>query len=234
MLSVLERGGDALAEDIPGRSGLPWFAIQCGRRPDRGGSFVSHAHEGRPAKIHHRNSIVVSLEKLGIGTYFPIIRVQKRKPMRELSYQQRVSGAEIVRPYDVPLMARVLFVDKRLPHHAFDIPGIVGELKRTDGNIATIPGLQIERMRAAEVAGAIPGDTPAHLVFEVGDHVGVMDKDYLFTTIAGIVERAPDLKVDRIDPTTILRIMVGDFMGRAVAFDVEAGKLVKIDPGQRR
>jgi hypothetical protein len=218
----------------PAASGLSWFAVQCGRRPDREGVFTSRAHKGRTPKVHHTKSIIASLERFGIASYCPKIRVKKRVPLRELSYAQRESGAEIVRPYDVLLLPRIVFVDRRLPHHAFDIPGIVGEIKSSDGKLAVIPGSQIERMRAAEVEGAIPGDTPAHLIFEVGDHVGVMDKDFLFTTIQGIVERAPDLKVERIDSRTILRIMVGEFRGRAVPFDVEAGKLVKIDPGERR
>jgi len=208
---ALARERDWMAEDMPARSGLPWFAVQCGRRPDR------------------ERGIIDSLQKLGVETYWPKVRVLKRKPMRELSYQQRVSGAEIMRPCDVPLLPRVMFVRAggASPNQIFAVPGVVGFVGRSDGMTAVIPADQLERMRAHEVEGAIPGKTPWHLVFKPGDHVTIVEG--ALTSLRGIVDRAPDLAVENIDPTTVLRIMV-DFLGRATPIDIAAEMLEKIEP----
>jgi transcription antitermination factor NusG len=215
MLSILARGDDALAEDMPARSGVPWFAVQCGRRPDR------------------ERGIIDSLQKLGVDTYWPKIRVIKRVPMRELSYEQRESGVEIMRPRNVPLLPRVVFVNAPSgpSDRLFAVPGIIGLVARSDGMTAIIPGSEIERMRAHEVEGAIPGKTPWHLVFKPGDHVTIVEG--ALTSLRGIVDRAPDLAVENIDPTTVLRIMV-DILGRSTAIDLAAEKLEKLGPGERR
>jgi hypothetical protein len=206
---ALER--DSMAEDMPARSTALWCAVHLGRRPDR------------------ERGIIYSLEALGAEPYWPKVRVHKRVPQRELSYEQRKSGIEIIRPRNVPLLPRDLFID---PHGVpvkkiLAVPGIVGLVGRSDGMTAIIPGDQIERMRAHEVEGAIPGKTPWHLVFKPGDHVTIVEG--ALTSLRGIVDRAPDLAVENIDPTTVLRIMV-DFLGRATPIDIAAEMLEKIEP----
>lgn len=168
------------------------------------------------------------LDRCGIDHYYPQVRELRPVPRKQLSRKQRASGIPIMRPRLVALFPGYLFVhfDRQggAWREIFDFAGI-GGLVSADGRPVRVPDEMVAGIRAREIGGAVPGKTPAALIFHLGERVRVADGP--FSPFEAIVEKLPRVSIEEIDAATRIRVAV-DIFGRATPVDLEVSQIEKL------
>lgn len=168
------------------------------------------------------------LDHLKFTHYYPHVREMRPVPRKRLSHKQRASGIAVMRPQIVPFFPRYIFVrfdmGKDGWREMFKCAGIGGLV--CEGELPVwVPDAFIEAIAMREVDGAVPGKTPARLIFEVKEIVRVSHGP--FAGHNGIVERIPDKAIENIDPDDRIRVAVSVF-GRATPVDLEISQIEKL------
>lgn len=168
------------------------------------------------------------LDRLKVERYYPMVREMRRLPKRKMSLKQRNSGITIERPRLVPFLPRYAFVrfDMGRPgwRELFGFAGIAGMVCSGDLPVR-VPDALIVSMKARELDGAIPGKTPAKLIFELGETVRVSSGP--FHSFNAVVEKLPDVPIDEIDSETRIRVSVHVF-AQPTPVDLEIGQIEKL------
>lgn len=188
----------ARARKVPSRKGRRWFVIELAAK--------------QPVAV-----TVEWLEARGFEPYFPVMRVRRPAPRHSLSHKQRASGAVIMRDRLHPVFTRNGFIrfdiDVAAWQQIFVAPGFGSMPFDGDWPLLIHDGL-IRNLKKAEVDGAIPGDTPASVVFRVTDAFRLDDLDVLDGPIAAFkdeIERTRQCRLEDLDPRTRYRIMIEIF-----------------------
>ncbi len=195
-------------EAVDGEGDPRWHVVHCTGRSDR--------------------QVVDFLGERKIETYHPMMRELRRVPRRELSRKQRASGLAIMRPQLVALLPRYIFVrfDMGRPgwREIFAFAGIGGLV--CDGGLPVrVPDAMVDGLRAREIDGAVPGKTPAALIFGLGETVRV--KDGPLAGFKAIVEKLPDVALEAIDSD--MRIVVAmHLFGQQTAVGLKLGQVEKL------
>ncbi len=162
-----------------------------------------------------------------IEVYYPMVREMRPVPRKELSKKQRASGIAIRRPKLVPLFPRYMFVrfdmGKDGWREIFDHAGVGGMVCEGDLPVRVRDDL-IAGIRGREIDGAVPGATPAELIFKIGETVRI--KDGPFASFDGVVERLPSVAIEEIDADTRIRVAVSIF-GRSTPVELEVQQVRK-------
>jgi transcription antitermination factor NusG len=203
----------------------------------------------------HGRSMATWLAKveseLGWETYYPLVSELRPLPRRRLSYAQRVSHAQILRPRQVPFLPQKVFVrpiagwrrpvavDLSTPSEyplsarhkrvdsLTDYEHVVGWVSFGEAPAQISDELisNLRRRQDASGDGVIPGATRAELIFKRGERV-VM-KDGPFFGFSATVEKLPDCSLSDIDEETRLRLCI-DIFGRQTIADVPVDHVGKI------
>lgn len=159
------------------------------------------------------------LKRFKFPFYYPITRVLKRVPRKELSANQRKAGSVVRRPKDEALFKGYMFVhfniNSGLWHDVFRMRNVRGMVYNNDAP-AEVPDDLIARIKAREVQGFVPGETRMEdvLGFALGDRVIVDDGP--FRGFSGIVDRlptalTPGCTVEELDESMRCGILVAIF-----------------------
>lgn len=163
----------------------------------------------------------------GLETYYPQVRELRPVPTRELSKKQRASGVRVNRPRLVAFMPRYLFVRFDMTaagwREIFDFAGIGGMV--CEGDLPVRAPSAVASLREREIDGAIPGRTPAKLIFSLGQQVVI--KEGAFAQFPAIVEKLPDVPIEDIDADTRIRVAVSIF-GRSTPVDLEVAQIQRV------
>lgn len=172
--------------------------------------------------------VVDWLKRLELETYYPGVREMRAVPKKELSQKQRKSGVKVMRPQVVPLFPRYMFVrfdmGKNGWRDMFRIAGVGGMVCHGEMPVWVPDGL-IDDIRGKEVDGAVPGKTPAHLIFKVGEEVRVSGGP--FASFLGVVDRLPTAAIEEIDPDDRIKVVI-DIFGRSTSVDLEISQIEKL------
>jgi transcription termination/antitermination protein NusG len=121
------------------------------------------------------------LGRRGFETYYPMVRETRSVPRNRMSHKQRKlaqSGIQFSRTVLRPLIGR--YVLTRFDVAAddwrtiFDIAGVDG-VAMNGGLPAPVSDAIVDELRSREIEGAVPGLTPAKVIFAVGEQVRVTD-----------------------------------------------------------
>lgn len=165
------------------------------------------------------------LKSCGCETYYPMIRELKRVPQRELTRAQRLSNVTLMRPRVVAFLPGHVFV--RGGRRVLEHPGVLGVVS-FGSEPARISDALIERLRERERAGeggVIPGATLVEMIFRPGDPVEVLNGP--FAMFRGIVEKQPNVPIERIDADTRLRLTLEVF-GRRTPVEIAVADIRKL------
>lgn len=168
------------------------------------------------------------LKKLHFESYYPGVREMRPVPRKQLSHSQRNSGVTIMRPRIVPFFPRYIFVRFDMGRHGwreiFRFVGVAGMV--CEGELPVwVPDGLIESIRGREVDGAVPGKTPAKLLFAVGDEVRVSEGP--FASFPGVVEEIPDKPIEEVDSEVRIKVLVNIF-GRPTPVSLEINQVEKL------
>lgn len=174
------------------------------------------------------NHAIDWLNRFKFEHYYPAVREMRPVPKKQLSHKQRQSGIAIMRPRVVPFFPRYVFVRFDMGtdgwRELFKVAGVGGMV--CEGQLPVwLPDALIEGIRSREIGGAVPGKTPARLIFSVGDNVRVADGP--LASFNGVVQRLPDKAIEEIDPDDRIRVVVSIF-GRATPVDLEISQIEKL------
>lgn len=167
------------------------------------------------------------LKRMHLETYYPMVREMRPVPRKKLSQKQRQSGGSILRPTLMPFFPSYIFVRMKLAGMDWrslkDIAGI-GGLACEGGLPIEIPEALIDAIRVREIGGAVPGKTPAKLIFKLGQVVRVTEGP--FASFEGLVEKLPDVDIQDIDSETRIRVAL-ELFGRATTVDLPVASIEK-------
>lgn len=174
-------------------SAMQWYLVQCVGQSD--------------------GHVLNWLGKFNFETYYPMVREMRALPKNKMSHAQRsavaAGGLAIMRPSVVPFFPRYVFVSFDMGKHGwrdiFEFAGVVGMHCEGD-RPAPISNDLIAGIRAKEIDGAVPGKTPARLIFKVGEKVRITET--AMATQEGVVEELPDVPIEELDPNDRIRIAV--------------------------
>lgn len=194
--------------DAHQRENLRWYLLQCASKSDQ---YVRDW-----------------LDKLHFENYYPQVREMRPVPKRKLTASQRKAEMTIMRPQTVPFFPRYIFVrfdiGGGLWRDIFGFVGVVG--MHCSGDVpAPIEDALIDRLRANEVDGAIPGKTQSRHIFRLGERVRVIDGP--FASFYGTVEKLADVPIEAIDPDTRIKVAL-DIFGRATPVELEVSQVAKL------
>lgn len=192
--------------------------------------FVVHVAHGSDAKAR------AGLARLGIVTYCPMLREFRSVGQRHLTKRQRTAqsrGIPVVRPHVIPLFPRYLFVEldpKMLSRIVLPDVGIEGVVAANGtGGLQPYRFAQegIDAFKALEEGDppAIPGETPAEVIFKVGEEVRIID-GVLAEQVARIAAM-PSLPITEIDSDTRLSVAIAAF-GRVLDVELPIMKIAKL------
>ncbi|BBF93364.1 transcription termination/antitermination protein NusG [Blastochloris tepida] len=160
------------------------------------------------------------LKRRDVETYYPVVREMRPVRRNKLSRAQRKAGLMILRPKLVPLFPKYYFVRLDLAdgewHELFRLGGLTG-LVCAGGLPVRIGDDLVAALRGCEVDGAVPGTTPARVVFAVGDTVRVTNGP--FAAQLATVERGIDVALQDIDGETRLTVAI-ELFGRATPVEL--------------
>ena len=133
-----------------------------------------------------------------------------------------------MRPRLVPFMPRYVFVhfDMGKPgwREIFSFAGIGGMV--CEGNLpVAVPDALVASIREREVDGAVPGKSPARLIFKLGEEVRIDGGP--FAPLSAIVEALPDAPIEQIDSETRIKVSVNLF-GRPTPVHLTVGQVDKL------
>lgn len=185
-------------------AGTRWYVVHCFGQSD-----------------HH---VLDWLDRAKFEFYYPLVREMRLLPRKKLSHAQRRSGIPIMRPKEVPLFPRYVFtrfdIEDRGWREIFKFAGVGGMV--CAGNLpAPIADAEIERWRSHEIDGAVPGKTPAKVIFELGEVVRIIDGP--FAGFNGIMERT----IEELDEHTRLTVLLSLF-GRATKAELGIAQVEKL------
>lgn len=168
------------------------------------------------------------LSKLNFDSYYPGVREMRPVPKKQLSHNQRQSGVVIMRPRIVPFFPRYMFVRFDMGVHGwreiFKFAGVAGMV--CEGDLPVwVPDALIDSIRMREVDGAVPGKTPAKMIFAIGDEVQVINGP--FASFPGVVEEIPDKPIEEIDSEARIKVLVNIF-GRPTPVSLEINQVEKL------
>lgn len=153
------------------------------------------------------------LKRMNLRTYYPLVREMRPVPRDKLSRKQRSAGITLMRPSLVPFFAGYIFVQMQMKgldwQRLKDIAGL-GGLVSKDGILPVrVSNELIDAIRSREVGGAVPGRTPAKLIFKLGQSVRITSGP--FASFEGLVEKLPDAAIEDIDSETRIRVALEVF-----------------------
>ncbi len=168
------------------------------------------------------------LKKLKFDTYYPGVREMRPVPKKQLSHSQRQSGVLIMRPRVVPFFPRYMFVRFDMGVHGwreiFKFAGVAGMV--CEGDLPVwVPDSLIDSIKMREVDGAVPGKTPAKMIFKIGDEVHVVQGP--FASFPGVVEEIPDKAIEDVDSEDRIKVLVNIF-GRPTPVSLEINQVEKL------
>lgn len=181
-------------------SGLCWYAVHCAGSSD--------------ARVEKASELIEW------ESYAPKTREMKLVPKRKLTPSQRNSHVPIMRPHEVPLFPRHMFLrfdvqDDRCGD-MFRLFGVQGILCDPSGMLrpAPIHDLCIAALKAQEVDGVIPSKaTIKRLVFAIGERVRINDGPFIGHH--GTVEHLSETPIEELDGSQRLKLLVAMFGGLA-------------------
>lgn len=168
------------------------------------------------------------LKRMALETYYPQVREMRPIPRMKLSHKQRMAGTTIMRPTVAPLFPGYLFVRMNLAGMDWkqmrQVAG-VGGLVCPDGILPIrVSDAMIDAIREREIDGAVPGKTPAKLIFRLGQTVRITEGP--FSGLTAQVEKLPDLAIEDIDSDTRIRIAL-DLFGRQTSTELPVSAIEK-------
>jgi transcriptional antiterminator NusG len=166
------------------------------------------------------------LKRRGYEVYYPVVRSMRRPAASSMSRKQRAQG-RAMREVLEPMFRRYLFTrfDMKVGgwRDIFRAKGVTG--MACEGNLPVpISDDLIARLRATEVDGAIPGETPASEIFHIGQLVEVVEGP--FAMFRGTVERINSSTIDGLDSQIRITVAI-DIFGRLTPAEFDA---CQIDP----
>lgn len=179
--------------------------------------------------VGHANSDAKARERLddaGMEFYYPLTRTFRAVPKKRLNHAKR-SGPPIMEEVLRPLFRGYFFLRFDLRdgtwHDTFELAGISGMLANDRGGLpmpAPIAAGEIDKIKAREVDGAIPGNARARTVipYALGEEVRIDDPTMARATgivdgLHGQREWVPDMAVGELNDRVKLRLLVG-MLGR--------------------
>lgn len=163
-----------------------------------------------------------ALERVGYELYYPLRRVERPIPKRELSPKQRKHHGVFTRMFHEPLFPCYIFVRFDLSDGKWrEISRVLGfyGFALYDGMPASVDDSVVSGLKALEDNGAIPGQTEVKkLPFNIGDVVTLIGDGAL----RGLTARVQDL--DERGRISVLIAM----MGRQVTINLAAEDLEKV------
>lgn len=189
--------------------------------------YVAHNGSG------HDERAKEVLEREGFEFYYPLRSEMKRTPKRKLTARRRNSSIPVMQRVLKPLFLRYFFVrfDLRRPdwRSVFERGGLHGMLAQSDSKYrlpAPIADVEIEALKAQEVDGAIPGDTPvSSFRYCKGEKVRILDG--VFRGFNAVVDEAPDSLVADLDESATVRLLVS-LLGRASVYEMSIFDIEKL------
>lgn len=170
-------------------------------------------------------SAITWLARRGYEPYYPMLRTLRRPPQRHLSHKQRQSKIPVVRQVLTAMFPHYCFVRfDRYHDHWRDVFGLFGVRGLVCEHNLPVPIADdlIERLRACEVDGAIPGETPATEIFRLGEVVEVVDGP--FRRMRGHIEKINGHTIDGIDSGVRITILVEGF-GRSTSVELDGAQI---------
>jgi transcription antitermination factor NusG len=188
------RAWDEVKREVRSQGGLGWYAVHCAGAPER--------------------EVEVCAKRIGWDVYIPKTRVTKPKPKRELTLHQRRSGITVMKSVESAMFPRYPFLyfdladDRR--YDMFKLFGVQGMLCVSDElklQPARIPDAVIDALKAREINGVIPSEvTVKELIFSAGERVRI--RSGAFLGFDAVVEKAPDVPIEKLDAKTRLTLLV--------------------------
>lgn len=177
--------------------------------------------------LSRMETAVEALSRAGFPIYCPMIETMKPPSLRKLKPSQRKFAYLLAQPVKEPLFPGYFLVGLggRDHHDIFRVCRIDG-LRCEDGRPVPVDRRFLDRMRAIEANGAIPGDAPLKLLLEPGDLVRVMEG--AVAGHMGTVEMIGELVVGKLDESTRLWIALNIF-GRATRVETTLGNVVRVE-----
>lgn len=168
-----------------------------------------------------------ALGRAGFAVYCPTIEIMKPPPLRTLKPSQRKFAYMLAQPAREPLFPGYFLVGlgARDHHEIFRVCRIDG-LRCEDGRPVPVGDHFLDRMRAIEKEGAIPGGVPLKLLLGAGDLVRVLDGP--FTGHVATVEELGELAIAKLDESTRVWIALKLF-GGATRVETTLGNIAKVE-----
>lgn len=195
--------------EAPAENGRRWYVVRRTSKTD------AHA--------------LAWLARLGLQSYYPMMRALRPVPMRRLSRKQRTSGLPLMRPCVIPLFPSYIFVRLDLGRDRWssvvsDIAGVGGMVSENNLPVEISP-LLIAGIRACEIDGLVPGKTPAAMIFRVGENVHI--RDGALAGFLATIEQTPDYTIADVDGDTRIRVAV-ELFGRTTPVDLTISQVEKL------
>lgn len=156
------------------------------------------------------------LTRLQIPHYQPMMRELRPVARKHQSRAQRALGHSIMRPRLTALFPGYLFIRLDRTRDSWDqvrdVAGVAG-LVCAGGQPVVVPETLVGGWRSREVDRAVPGETPARLVFGLGDRVRISDGPFAERTAT--VDKLFDMPIADIDEHTRISVAI-DILGRPV------------------
>lgn len=166
------------------------------------------------------------LERMKIASYYPKITQLRKVPYRQLSRAQRASGIEILKPTQMPMFPRYVFVNLRGGDDWGEISHFagIGGMWCEGGVPVRVRDADLQKIKKYECSGAVPGSESVRVLFGIGDEVRVIDGP--FASFPGIVEKGLDMAIEDLDPRERIKVAVNIF-GRETPVELEVWQIEK-------
>lgn len=168
------------------------------------------------------------LMRRGYEPYYPMVRSMRRPAANRLSRKQRLNG-RAMREVLEPMFHR--YVLTRFDpcvggwRDIFRASGVTGIACEGDMPVPISDDL-VAALRAKEIEGAIPGETPADEVFHVGQLVEVTEGP--FAMFRGTVETILSSTIDGIDSQMRVTVAI-DIFGRLTPAKLDACQIAPVN-----
>lgn len=193
----------------PPRSNRSWQEVCADREARHGAQKGLRWHVVQVVGGQRDLRAVEWLKLRGYEPYYPQLRVLRRPALRFLAPSQRRTVGRVMRQVLEPLFRRYVFARFDPSRGGWrDIlwaVGVVG-IACEHGRPVPIADDLIARLRAAEVDGAIPDETPAAEVFHLGQLVEVVEGP--LTSYRGEIERIRCETIGRLDMPTRITVLL--------------------------
>jgi transcription antitermination factor NusG len=192
--------------------------------------YIVHIASGNDARARRY------CELYRVPFYYPMVGQMRRAARRKVTLKKRAD-----RPFErhlTPLFPGYCFVELDGPFAArsvFAMAGIEGVTAASDrdtpGRLPYRHGVRelVEALKAREEGDppAIPGETPAELVFSVGDRVSIVGGAFNAHQARIVAMPMPSLAIEEIDSDTRLSVAIAAF-GRVLDVELAVGQLAKL------